>query len=137
MRFRDWWMGGLEKAKVARRSADLNEDQVSIEARLPELAGLDSVEGAAYSCQQFLEWNCTCTVKQASEVAGLIAASSERWRAEGLLIPYWGDLWVLRRYQASSVLQMGSLGTSMKDIPSDSLSPAKTEEPSSLPPGEA
>ncbi len=93
----NWWKAPRAKAE----SCDVNEDQVLIGARVPELAGLTSVEGVAHSLQQFVEWNSTCTVEQGAEVAGLVAASRDRWRAQGLR-PYWSDLWVLRRYQASS-----------------------------------
>ncbi len=110
MGLRNWWNASREKAAVARCFSDINEDQVLIEAQVPELAGMTSVQGIAHSLQQFIEWNSTCTTQDAAEVAGRVAASCESLRAQGLPVPYWCDLWVLRRYQAASAVERPARG---------------------------
>ena len=61
---------------------------------------MSDVEGMAYTLRAIEEWNRTCTPEEAAEFASRLQASQESWRADGLTMPYWGNLWVLRTYEA-------------------------------------
>lgn len=100
MGLRKWWKANREGSLATRRSTAINDDQTMIAAQVPEIAGMSPVEGMAYALQQIEHWNRLCTPGQAAELAGRLAASNESWQAEGLTMPYWGNLWVLRNYQA-------------------------------------
>ncbi len=60
---------------------------------------MSDVEGMAYVLKQIEEWNKGCTQEQATTFAGRLLASNDAWSADGLTMPYWGNLWVLRNYQ--------------------------------------
>lgn len=101
MGLRRWWRENREKAEVTRRSVALNSDQRLIAEQVPELTGMNDVEGMAYVMQQIQQWNAICTEEQAATLAGRLKASNESFEADGLAMPYWGNLWVLRTYQRS------------------------------------
>jgi hypothetical protein len=77
----------------------MNDDQKLIAQQVPELAGMSDVDGMAYVTGQIAEWNKNCTPEQAATLAGRLLASNESFESEGLTMPYWGNLWVLRTYQ--------------------------------------
>jgi hypothetical protein len=97
---RSWWRASREKAKRTRRSVAINSDRELIAAQVPELAGMSDVEGMAHTLRVIEEWNRTCTPEEATEFARRLLASQESWRADGMTMPYWGNLWVLRTYEA-------------------------------------
>jgi len=99
MGLRSWWRENRERAAAIRRSLEINDDQKLIAQQVPELAGMTEVEGMAYVLRQIDEWNQTCTPEQAATFVGRLLASNKSWKAEGLTMPYWGNLWVLRTYQ--------------------------------------
>ncbi|WP_230480840.1 hypothetical protein [Sphingomonas sp. Leaf21] len=100
MGLRSWWRKNREKAEATRRSLALNDDQELIAQQVPELMGMSAVEGMAYVMQQIQAWNQTCTMEQAAMFTDRLRSSNESFRADGLTMPYWGNLWVLRTYQA-------------------------------------
>ncbi|MDI1296787.1 MAG: hypothetical protein PSY12_13045 [bacterium] len=99
MGLRSWWRDNREKADAPHPSLTLNGDPELIAQQVPELTGRSDVEGMAYVMQQIQEWNRTCTKEQAAKFAGRLMASNESFQADGLTMPYWGNLWVLRTYQ--------------------------------------
>jgi hypothetical protein len=100
MGLRSWWRESREKAKLTRQSLGINDDQELIAAQVPELAGMSDVEGMAHTLQAIEGWNRSCTPAEAAEFVRRLSNSQEAWRADGLTMPYWGNLWVLRTYQA-------------------------------------
>lgn len=100
MGLRSWWRANRERAAAARRSLAINDDQELVARQVPELAGMTDVEGMAYVLRQVDEWNKHCTEEQAITFADRLIASNEAWEAEGLTMPFWGNLWVLRTYQS-------------------------------------
>lgn len=94
-----WWRASRERAAAARRSLAINDDQDLIAQQVPELAGMSDVEGMAHVLKQIEEWNKTCSQEEAATFAGRLLASNDAWTADGLTMPYWGNLWVLRNYQ--------------------------------------
>lgn len=101
MGLRSWWQGNRERAAKTRQSVAWNTDQELIAQQVPELAGMSDVEGMAYVLRQIDEWSKTCTQEEAATLAGRLVASTESFSAEGLTMPYWANLWVLRTYQAA------------------------------------
>lgn len=99
MGLRNWWWQSRERAEANRRSLAVNGDQGLIAEQVPELAGMSDVDGMAYVLHQIDEWKAACTREQATTFAGRLRASNESFQAEGLTMPYWGNLWVLRTYQ--------------------------------------
>ena len=95
----NWWRERRERVAATRRSLAINDDQDLIAEQVPELAGMSEVQGMAYVLQQIQEWKKTCTPEEAVTFAGRLRGSSESWTADGLTMPYWGNLWVLRTYQ--------------------------------------
>ncbi len=96
----DWWKNWREKTELTRRSLEISEDQALIANHVPELEGMDDVSGMAYVLKQIDKWNSVCSPEQAAVFASRLIASNESWKAEGLTMPFWGNLWVLRTYQA-------------------------------------
>lgn len=76
-----------------------NTDQAAIADQVPELVGMDEVEGMAYVLRQIDKWNEDTTKERALELARRLVASNASFEAEGRTMPYWGNLWVLRTYQ--------------------------------------
>ena len=100
MGFRQWWAKQREAAALTRQSLALNDDKELIAQQVPELIGMSDVEGMAYTLEQIRQWNLTCSRDQAATLASRLAASNEAFKADGLTMPYWGNLWVLRTLQA-------------------------------------
>ena len=101
MGLRKWWSAYQVKAEEIRYSTKLNSDQSEIAFQVPELVGMSDVEGMAYTLQQIDAWKATCTIEEASEFSRLGQLSIESFENNGLMMPYWGSLWVLRTYQKS------------------------------------
>lgn len=99
MGLRSWWKARQENSDRLRANLAMNTDQVAIGQYVPELLGMDEVEGMAYVLQQIDRWNETCTQEQAATFAGRLLASQESWKADGLTMPYWISLAVLRNLQ--------------------------------------
>lgn len=89
----------LQANKAAKELVALNENQEIIAIQVPELSGMNSVEGMAYVMTQIQDWNKVCTAQNALEFAHRLAGSHDAMKAEGLQLPYWANLWVLRTYQ--------------------------------------
>jgi hypothetical protein len=109
-----WWRDRREAQRARDQDLALNTDQGVIGDQVPELLGMDVVEGMAYLIRQMDLWNETATPERAAELAGRLIASQESFRSEGRIMPYWGNLWVLRTYQRE-------LG-----IPAPDVAPART-----------
>lgn len=95
-----WWRESRERAERTRQSLAMNDDQDAIAEHVPELAGMTEVEGMAYVMRQIQDWNATCSQEEAATFAGRLQASNASWAEQGLTMPYWGNLWILRTYQA-------------------------------------
>ena len=95
-----WWRSKREAARARAENMGLNTDQEVIAQQVPELVGMSDVEGMAYVFRQLDEWNKNVTEDQAIELAGRLIASNRAWEEDGKIMPYWGNLWVLRTYQA-------------------------------------
>lgn len=100
MGLRQWWAKQREAAALTRQSLALNDDKELIAQQVPELIGMSDVEGMAYTLEQIRQWNLTCSPDQAATLASRLAATNEAFKADGLTMPYWGNLWVLRTLQA-------------------------------------
>lgn len=100
MGLRNWWRENRERSAATRRSLALSGDQEMIARQVPELVGMSDVEGMAYVLRQIDEWNKTCSPDEAENFSARLKASNESWAEQGLTMPYWGNLWVLRTYQA-------------------------------------
>lgn len=100
MGLRQWWAKQCEAVALTRQSLALNDDKELITQQVPELIGMSDVEGMAYTLEQIRQWNLTCSPDQAVTLASRLAASNEAFKADGLIMPYWGNLWVLRTLQA-------------------------------------
>lgn len=96
----DWWRAKRQAASAQRLSLALNTDQNLIEQHVPELCGMSDVEGMAHVLQQIEAWNQLCSPEESATFVARLQASNEAWAGEGLTMPYWGNLWVLRQLQA-------------------------------------
>lgn len=95
-----WWREKRQAASAQRAALALNTDQTLIGQNVPELLGMSDVDGMAYVLQQIQDWNQHCSPEQAATFTARLKASNEAWASEGLIMPYWGNLWVLRNLQA-------------------------------------
>lgn len=100
MGLREWWAARKQRQANTRRSLEINDDQNAIAEHAPELVGMTFVEGAAYVLHQIELFNETATLEHSAVFAGRLAASNQAWMDEGLTMPYWANLWVLRTLQA-------------------------------------
>lgn len=94
-----WWRQSRERAAATSRSLAINSDQEIIATQVPELTCMRDVEGMAYVLRQIEGWNKSCSPEEAATFTQRLQASNEAWQADGLTMPYWGNLWVLRNYQ--------------------------------------
>lgn len=101
MGLRSWWKTYRERRRLNRQSLAWNDDQGLIATQVPELAGMSDVESMAYILQQIDAWKATCSPDEASEFARRGHASIETFERDGLTMPYWATLWILRTYQKS------------------------------------
>lgn len=99
MGLRSWWRERRAASKRLAANLALNTDQEIIASQVPELVGMSDVEGMAYVMRQIDEWNTYATPEQAAVFAGRLMASNQAWQDGGAIMPYWGNLWVLRTYQ--------------------------------------
>jgi hypothetical protein len=99
MGLREWWSKQRAVNAAHRRSLEIDSDQALIAQQVPELVGMSDVERMAYILAQIEEWNKTCSPEQAATLAGRLKASQKSWKNDGLTMPTWGNLWVLRTYQ--------------------------------------
>jgi hypothetical protein len=53
----------------------------------------------AYTLREIEKWKPTATPEQWSEIQRRQTASIASFEADGLIMPYWGNLWLLRTYQ--------------------------------------
>ena len=109
MGLRSWWESYRKRGHLARQSLAWNDDQGLIATQVPELAGMDAVEGMAYTLQQIEAWKAMCSPDEASEFSRRGRASMELFERDGLTMPYWSTLWILRTYQASLGMDVPSV----------------------------
>ena len=98
MGLRYWWLGtgkrpGLGIAEAAAR------DPAFVASKVPELKGMSDVQGIAYTFREIERWRSTASPKEWDELKRRQARSAAPFQAEGLTLPYWGNLWLLRTYQ--------------------------------------
>jgi hypothetical protein len=101
MGLRSWWRSNRAHAANVRRSLAINDDQELIAVQVPELSGMSDVEGMAYTLQQINEWKATASPEQIAEFSRRGRESMAAFEKDGLTMPYWGSLWILRTYQKS------------------------------------
>ena len=97
---RDKLAANRERNELNRRSVALSEDETLIAAHAPEVASMGFVNGGAFVLSAIREWKATANEAELHEFARRLQASQESWTAEGLTMPWWGNLKVLRDYQA-------------------------------------
>ena len=95
-----WLKTHREKAERARRSVAISNDQSLIADQVPELAGMSDVEGMAHVFVVLDEFRANSTQEQRNELQRRLGESSASFDQQGLTMPYWGNLWVVRTYQA-------------------------------------
>lgn len=95
-----WLKAYRERAELTRRSLAMNSDQSLIAEQVPELAGMSDVEGMAHSTRALDEFHANSTQEQRNELQRRLGASGDSFKQQGLTMPYWGNLWVIRTYQA-------------------------------------
>ena len=95
----NWLRKNSETGDATRRSLAINDDKELMSSQVPELVGMDNVEGMAYALRQIDDWKADATPDQMSEFISRGKRSIASFEAEGLTMPYWGSLWVLRTYQ--------------------------------------
>ena len=100
MGLRNWWDERQKRSASVSKSLQLNRDQTLVANQVPELAGMGEVEAMAYTFEQIEQWNAVCTKAQATELALRLVGSNASFETEGLTMPFWANLWVLRTYQA-------------------------------------
>ncbi len=98
MGLRSWWKN-RNAANESPKSTNTYRDEGLIAQQVPELVGMDEIEGMAYALQVIEDWKASCTEEQHSEFLRRGKESLKSWDAEGLAMPYWGSLWILRTYQ--------------------------------------
>jgi hypothetical protein len=99
-----WWS---ERTKRAPQEAQCDENAI---ARLaPELSGMALVEGASHVRHKLEVFQESCTPAQAKILTSRLLASRQIWEAQGLAMPYWGTLVVLRTLQAEIAAQSVTL----------------------------
>ena len=107
MSIRGWWNARKAKSERTQMSVDINEDEDAISLMAPEVAGMGFVRGGAFVLKALDEFNQGCTHEQSLELAARLIASQESWQSEGLTMPYWGSLVVLRKLQ-SEIASIGN-----------------------------
>lgn len=95
----DWWREKREQDARTRKSIELARDEELIAAQVPELTSMNEVERMAFILEEIENWNKICTPIQAAKFEQDLLESNEVWEREGLIMPYWGNLWVLRSVQ--------------------------------------
>lgn len=113
MGLRNWWKRNREQSASDRLSLEINSDQDAISTQVPELQGMTEVERMAYVMQQIQDWGRLCTSEEAAEFRQRLGSSNAAWEADGLIMPYWGNLWVLRTYQAQLGLPVPQVAPSV------------------------
>ena len=99
MGIKNWWIEKKQRAAKMRQILEIENSQELITQQVPEVAGKSDVERMAYILDQIKDWNGYCTPEQAQTFASRLKASQEAWESDGLIMPSWGNLWVLRNYQ--------------------------------------
>ncbi|MXP43069.1 hypothetical protein [Allopontixanthobacter sediminis] len=61
---------------------------------------MSEVEGMAHTLQAIDGFHQACAPDESIEFRRRLLGSQEAFKADGLTMPYWGSLWVLRTYQA-------------------------------------
>lgn len=78
-----------------------SQDPAVIASQVPELAGMTDVQGMAYTLEQVRNWRASVPVELGAELDQRLRDSQKGFTDIGLVMPYWGNLWVLRTYQRS------------------------------------
>lgn len=99
MKLFEKWAERRAKADANRRSLAINNDETLIAQHAPEVVGMGFVKGAAFVLEELRRFRANCSPNQAQELARRIGESQLSWEDQGLTMPYWGNLVVLRRFQ--------------------------------------
>ena len=101
MGLRLWWNTQRERARLTRQSLAWNDDHELMASQVPELSGMTDVQGMAYAMQQIDAWKAICSPEERNEFSRRGRESIASFEREGLTMPYWGTLWILRTFQKS------------------------------------
>lgn len=112
-----WWQSKRAVAERSRRSLAMNGDQALISQQVPELAGMGEVDGMAHTMRTVNEWKAAASPAQISEFTRRGRNSMESFERDGLQMPYWGSLWVLRTYQRELGLDVPAVAPPVGDRP--------------------
>lgn len=97
---KDRFAANRERNEANRRSIALSEDEALSAEHAPEVAGMGFANGGAFVLSAINEWKVGASQAELQEFARRLQASQASWTAEGLTMPWWGNLKVLRDYQA-------------------------------------
>jgi hypothetical protein len=100
-----WWSESRKRAEFAQRALDMSCDAGAIARLAPEVAGMSAARGAAYVCQRIAIFQESSTSAQARMLAARLLEARQVWEGQGLPMPYWGNLAVLRTLQAEIAVQ--------------------------------
>ena len=98
MGLRNWWAGVRQRPALSPIEAAARNPAL-IASQVPELAGMPELEGMAYTFREIERWRSTASPKEWRELQRRRGKSIAYSEAKGLVMPYWGDLWLLRTYQ--------------------------------------
>lgn len=115
MGIKDWWIAKRQRTAQTRQSLEIENNQEMIAQQVPEVAGKSDVERMAYILEQIKEWNSYCTPTHAQTFSERLKASQEAWANDGMTMPTWGNLWVLRTYQRELGLDVPNVAAPVPD----------------------
>ena len=98
MGLKSWWAGSKERASQNRQQQSFANPQL-IASQVPELTGMSFVDGAAHTLEETEAWRQTASEQEWAEVQRRQLETIATFEAEGVVMPYWGNLWLLRTYQ--------------------------------------
>jgi hypothetical protein len=96
-----WWIGRDRRALTA----PCPDDEQAINRHAPEVAGMDPAKAAAFVRSSLALFHEGCLPIQEKILAAWLSDARRVWQAQGLAMPYWGNLVVLRSLQAEIALQ--------------------------------
>jgi hypothetical protein len=105
MGFAAWWSESRRRAEFAQCALEMSCDAGAIARLAPEVAGMSAVRGAAYVLQRIAIFQESSTPAQARMLAARLLEVRQVWEGQGLPMPYWGNLAVLRTLQAEIAVQ--------------------------------
>jgi hypothetical protein len=100
MGFAAWWNGYRRRASLAQHALEMTCDARAMTRMAPEIAGMSAAQGGRYVRQRIAIFQECGTPGEAATLATRLSQAQRMWEGQGLPMPYWGDLVVLRTLQA-------------------------------------